>query len=100
MCQRPAAWYDYNVQNLLIPDDEGHVVQDAHAIADHPPQGGSIMVDPACRSAHRLVDDPVTASARALWFMDRAQRARSEGATEFVAREKCVPLSQLALAGR
>lgn len=82
MCQRPTAWYDYNVQNLLIPDDEGHIVPDAHGVADHPPEGGTIMIDPACRSAQRLVDDPVTASARALWFIDRVQRVRSEGATE------------------
>ncbi|WP_242128505.1 hypothetical protein [Sphingobium sp. Sx8-8] len=82
MCQRAVAWYDYNIQNLLIPDDEGHIVPDAHGVADHPPEGGTIKIDPACRSVQRLVDDPVTASARALWFIDRAQRARSEGATD------------------
>ena len=78
MCRRPAAWYDYNIQNLTIPDDEGHVVEDAHGVADHPPPGGTIAVDPECYNLDRAIDDPVTASAMAMWFMDRFEAARNE----------------------
>jgi hypothetical protein len=76
MCRRPVAWYDYNIQNLTIPDDEGHVVEDAHGVADHPPLGGIMAVDPECYKPNRAIDDPVTASAMAMWFMDRLEAAR------------------------
>lgn len=75
VCRPPVTCYDYNVQNLLITDDLGGPIVDAkgkptdkHGAADGKPE-----IHPSCIDAARVVDDPITASAKALWFMDQAQ---------------------------
>jgi len=75
VCRSPIVWYDYNVQNLAITDDLGGPIVnvkgkpiDKHGAADGKPE-----VDRSCADPARVVDDPITASAKALWLMDQAQ---------------------------
>lgn len=83
VCRPPAAWYDYNVQNLLIPDDLGGPIVDAkkNVIDKHGAADGKPEIDISCVDPARVVDDPITASAKALWFMDQARRPGADQAS-------------------
>lgn len=77
VCRKPAAWYDYNIQNLPVTNDEGRPVAelnaapvDPHGVADRPP-----LIDRSCEEPTRTVDDPVTASARVMWYVAAAARS-------------------------
>lgn len=83
VCRPPVAWYDYNVQNLAITDDLGGPIVDAKGklIDKHGAADGKPEIDISCADPARVVDDPVTASAKALWFMDRAERQGADQAS-------------------
>lgn len=59
-CQRIATFYDYNAQK-----DER---SETHGNADKPP-----LIDSSCFVTGRDVDDVVTATARAIWLLQRAR---------------------------
>jgi|GEM_PF-2754046 len=75
VCRAPSRYYDYEEQNdNTILNDLGQKVKDPHAKADvrpirtqeHPLRG----LDPSCLDPNRPVDDVITASAVALYYLD------------------------------
>jgi hypothetical protein len=74
VCSRPSLYYDYEVQNLPMRDDEGNITEDPHGKADFPP-----TLDRSCKDLRtRSVDDIITASAVVLYYVHPGRKNETE----------------------
>jgi hypothetical protein len=71
VCRPPVYFFDYLIQNLPTPNDLGQMPDEPHAVADQRP-----VLDDSCSEPNHATDDVLTATAVALYYLDRPDPAR------------------------